>query len=178
MDSAKPTPKASNENLIGRKTSIGLAPQGGPSALTAQLGSSPQSQPQLNRPLPRKSSRPDLDYGDSVVSASSTPKRNIGSNNDSSFSNLADIPDEEKARILRRHLVSAQERKVSVASGMSGNGNTPVGIPSPGGISPSEREGDTGEGDLGGSSGVQSAVEDLDSKSFPIPYDALGGDVT
>lgn len=158
----QPSPKPSNDSLIGRKTSP--APQNTTSALTAQLGSSPNPHP----PPPRKASRPNLDQDDSAVL---TPK---GSGHDSSFSNLADIPIEEKAKVLRRHLVSAEERRVSVTS--PSNGNTPGGMPSPGDASPVGAHGDSGM--QGGSSGSQEIEERDESQSFPIPYDAPGGDVT
>lgn len=66
---------------------------------------------------------------------------------ESAFSNLADVPDEEKARVLRRHLVSAEERSSAA---------TPAD----------------------GSADDESSVDPPNDETFPIPYDAPGGDVT
>jgi proton-coupled amino acid transporter len=85
------------------------------------------------------------------ASGSATPLRA----DESAFSNLAEIPDEEKARVLRRHLVSAEERGTSK-------------VPTPG------HDGTPVEGSQAGDSAVVDGPED----PFPIPYDAPGGDVT
>ena len=151
----RPKPKASNEDLIGPKTSP--VPQASTSALTAQLGSSPRlesSQPS------RKSSRPNLKESG----------RPLLKGNDSSSSNLAEITNAEKAKVLRRHLVSAEERRPSSST-------PPSDVPTPSdNVFPVGDHGDSGL--QGVPSGGPSSPERNASEQFPIPFDALGGDVT
>lgn len=78
------------------------------------------------------------------------------------------MSNEEKAKVLRRHLVSAEERRPSASA-------TPVDVPSPGGASPVGEHGDSGM--QGGTSG-SSTLQGHEAEQFPIPYDAAGGDVT
>lgn len=59
-------------------------------------------------------------------SGSATPVRP----DESAFSTLADVPDEEKARVLRRHLVSAEERSsATTPAGGSGDDDSAVERP-------------------------------------------------
>lgn len=85
---------------------------------------------------------------------------------ESAFSAVAGVPDEEKAKVLRRHLVSAEERGTSAAP-------TPSTKPSPAASpGPGSRQSETaGESSL-------TRRSDNDDDPFPIPYDAPGGDVT
>lgn len=86
---------------------------------------------------------------------------------------LDDIPDEEKARVLRRHLVSRQERQNRI------DRRSPPG---------SDNEDDNGSEGLGAggsgvslhSSGAASRSHPMreDTEPFPMPYDAPGGDIT
>lgn len=68
--------------------------------------------------------------------------------------NLDDLPDEEKARVLRRHLVSKQERQARPESSNAVSRNS------------SFRSGHTPQG------------RREDTEPFPVPYDAPGADVT
>ena len=151
-----PKAKTSNDSLIGRKTSP--IPQANTSALTHQLGSPPQNT--ILKPS-RKSSRPSLN---------GEPGAPLLRGDDASSSSLAEITNAEKAKVLRRHLVSAEERRPS--------GSTPPSdMPTPSrNVSPLGDHGDSGL--QGVPSGVTSLPENDDSQLFPIPFDALGGDVT
>jgi proton-coupled amino acid transporter len=85
---------------------------------------------------------------------------------------LDELPDEEKARVLRRHLVSKEDRQGADAT------PTPPGAsdldlpPQPGG-SGSRRSSSGAAGNDGGSH-----VEREDTDPFPIPYHTPGADVT
>lgn len=134
------------------------------SALTAQLGTSPGASGGASR---RGSStnalRPAIV---SRQSGSNTPTQQ----NDSGFSAVADVSDQKKMEVLRRHLVSAEERQggsgeATPAEVEDGSGVTRVGK----GKSP-----DTG-GDEGAAADGGAIQED---ETFPIPYDAPGMDVT
>ncbi|WVF69259.1 hypothetical protein IAT40_004035 [Kwoniella sp. CBS 6097] len=191
-----PTPKPSSENMLGRKQSP--TPQGErSSALTAALGTSPSPAPTPSRQsLSRQGSgnlRPSLSRDNSTTS---TPRRLSNANKDldaagagagdSSFSNLADVTNEEKAKVLRRHLVSADERGAGGSGAGASKSGTPGGeSPGQGGSTPTndlandEVNGAGVEGESGvsgyGSTGTHPRD---DSEQFPIPYDAPGGDVT
>ena len=172
---ARITPKPSNQDLIERKS----PPQPGhsTSALTAQMSST-------SAPLSRRESQDVLKHD----SMSSTPRPD-----ESGYASpaLAEATDEDKAKVLRRHLVSAEERGAR-------------GSPIPGDVTPAGDHGDSGDSqghvsearrpstivrtivssmqDAEGSSGVAryGATDDgvLDDENFPIPFDAPGGDVT
>lgn len=107
-------------------------------------------------------------HKDGPGSGATTPK---GGPDESGWSNLGEIPDERKAQVLRRHLVSAEERehsKTGTPLATSPGNASPIGESGPSG-GPGESAvtyGSTGEG--------PSQVDDR----FPIPFDALGGDVT
>lgn len=171
--------KDSSDDLIGNKT----VPQAqtSSSALTAALGSPPQPQC-LSRQGSGSLSRPSVSRGDSGTStlrngaASTSAPKDGDKAGDSSFSNLEDVPDEEKARVLRRHLVSADERG---ASSPTTGGRSPAGSGVNMGGTPTRAEFDDIPGESGVSGyGSTDAQPRDDSDQFPIPYDAPGGDVT
>jgi proton-coupled amino acid transporter len=73
--------------------------------------------------------------------------------------NVHELPDEEKARVLRRHLMSREEREAAAAAGQAGAG--------------SRRESDA--------SAVRrpsTVVRRQDTEAFPVPFEAPGADVT
>lgn len=77
-----------------------------------------------------------------------------------------DLTDEEKARVLRKHLVSRDERQ--------NNGAGPS-EPVPAASSRAESE----SGNLSKrSSFSQLRVQKEDTEPFPVPYDAPGADIT
>jgi proton-coupled amino acid transporter len=172
--SAKPTPKASNDSL--KKQPISPPNGAQSSALTASMASPNQHQglPIPDPEIPSIPSPAAFDatgtHARSPGSGATTPK---GGPDESGWSSLAEIPDERKAAVLRRHLVSAEEREQSKTG-------TPTAT-SPGELSP-VKVGEGGPSKAAGESAVTygstsenpSQVDD----SFPIPYDALGGDVT
>ena len=89
-----------------------------------------------------------------------------------------EFTDEEKAKVLRRHLVSAEQRSTRQSPldpefGASGT-SSESGVVDPaqdGNVQP-----DTASS---GGSGVQNGYGAVDETAqFPIPYDAPGGDVT
>lgn len=110
------------------------------------------------------------DYSEDAIprgtaSGTATPR-----GDESSFSNVVDVgaTNEEKARVLRRHLVSADERGQSTKTS-----------PAPGESSPNaEASGSGSSGQNGADSPGNSAVDTGVDENFPIPYDAPGGDVT
>lgn len=166
----KPIAKASSDSLKRQA----ISPPTGQSALTAGMASPspPNSASHVKPALDSDIPTPGAAAGDSGVN---TPRG--GQADDSQWSNLAEVPDERKAQVLRRHLVSAEERESSKAG-------TPLAV-SPGDTSPL-RSGEAGSGyengdgagpsrEAEGSSEAQgSQVDDR----FPIQYDALGSDVT
>lgn len=108
---------------------------------------------------------------------------------------ISEIPEEEKLRILRKHLVSAEERQGSSSApgdGASPGGSRPTSIrgnsafstpaPQAAGGSGISRASGTRTPDAGASGIARSirddAGEDTNGDAFPIPYDAPGGDVT
>lgn len=100
----------------------------------------------------------------------STPEQHDGTltpqPDESAFSAIAGVPDEEKAKVLRRHLVSAEERTSNVP--------TPAMKLSPAtSPGPSSRHSGVDPGE----SSITRRSDDNDDP-FPIPYDAPGGDVT
>ncbi|KAJ9105499.1 hypothetical protein QFC21_001870 [Naganishia friedmannii] len=117
---------------------------------------------------------------------------------------ISEIPEEEKLRILRKHLVSAEERQQAspnAADGVSPGGSH-AGSVHAGGSAFSFPAPGTANGGAGGSavsrasgaktpdpgaSGVAGSIRDdagdaegtvENGETFPIPYDAPGGDVT
>lgn len=136
------------------------------SALTAQLGVSPAGDSASRRgstniPRPIFPTRP---------SGSSTPQATPG---ESGFSGVDDVSDQEKMKVLRRHLVSAEERgngSGDVSPGDGGEDGLASGVSRAGkgrgSAADSGFQGGDGEGDI------------QDDEAFPIPYDAPGMDVT
>ena len=108
---------------------------------------------------------------------SSTPLAN-NSVSGSPGRNADEITDEEMARVLRRHLVPRSER---IGQGRSGN-QTPIGDLELGNVL--EDTGATSRRASMHSSGEASSrtqsyqPQRADSETFPIPYDAPGGDIT
>ena len=77
-----------------------------------------------------------------------------------------DLTDEEKARVLRKHLVSREERQTNAAGPSD---------PVPAASSRAESE----SGNLSKrSSFSQYRVQREDTEPFPVPYDAPGADIT
>ena len=117
-------------------------------------------------------------------SASSTAALDLAGTSGTSTPRGAELAeaftDEEKARVLRRHLVSADERSnrqspVDPEFGLSG-ASSESETRGPSQDSPVTGQPDTASsGGSGGQNGY-GAVDD--TPQFPIPYDAPGGDVT
>ena len=154
VQSKEPTPKPSIDDL-GRKASPGTGAGEGSSNLTAQFKSDGSS-----------GARDYFDDAARTGSGRNTP-------NESGISNMIDagVTEEEKARVLGRHLVSADERSASTKPSITPHDITPVG-----------EHGDSGYfgGGAGGppTEGNSSGVAEREEEVFPIPYDAPGGDVT
>lgn len=143
-------PASSGSSLSGLGSKAELPTQPTSSALTASL-TLDKDQKDLKDPIDRTGT-PDAD-------GTLTPQPD-----ESAFSAVAGVPDEEKAKVLRRHLVSAEER--------TSNAPTPAMKLSPAASpGPSSRNGDPGESSL-------TRRSDDGDDPFPIPYDAPGGDVT
>ncbi|EJD45960.1 hypothetical protein AURDEDRAFT_113873 [Auricularia subglabra TFB-10046 SS5] len=135
---------------------------GGPSPSTTPVGSVPANiPPRLGTPA-----RPTPQLGSTPVSASPLALR-------AQLAEVGSLPDEEKAKVLRRHLVSREERgrRASDSEGAS------------------QLEGPSVQPILGGAppallpDAPAPALDPThpareDSEPFPIPYDTEGGDVT
>ncbi|WVO15887.1 hypothetical protein L204_103552 [Cryptococcus depauperatus] len=157
--------KTSEENWIEKNQASQTAGRTS-SALTAQLNAlcstNSQAESSLHQPHSRQASfsRQTLSRSNSQTSIIHQSSRDKERPEDPGFNNIADVTDEAKARMLRRYLVSAEERgqNMSPASGSGTESGPPVG--------------DGGEEDkVGGGTGDE-------SEQFPIPFDAPGGDVT
>ncbi|WWC62296.1 uncharacterized protein I303_104892 [Kwoniella dejecticola CBS 10117] len=197
----QPSKKASSDNLLGRKSSLSSTnlkkSDNSPSntkssALTAALSSTSPSASGSNTNL--TSLRPSLSRkSSSSVSGTSTPKNNKGKEKDSqaddagagdsNFSNVAEISNEEKAKVLRRHLVSAEEREQSKAPTPTAveGGTTPVKDKSPPRSASINEENKLAAVAAAGDSGYGSteiSVRGEEDDQFAVPYDALGSDVT
>lgn len=142
-------------------------------------------------PLERKTSS-------SSVQQSSSPSRDVSTPNPAPTpTNVEEVPEEDKLRILRRHLVSAEERKGSTSEHQSGFQSFPRSRNSSKAASMMpDFKGDNGNGVTPGESvflndedpgasafsrnsySRNSADEAEEADAFPIPYDALGADVT
>lgn len=129
-------------------------PQGTPHlrSLRAQFDPPPFDLPLRNSAAPSSSETPHL---------SSSPARNPLGRRDQgtpSPATLEDLSDTEKAKVIRRHLVSRDERVYSASvEGDTSRPSTPLGSAVP---------------------GVSSTIPRQDSEVFPIPYDVPGGDIT
>ncbi|KAJ7471449.1 vacuolar amino acid transporter 4 [Mycena galericulata] len=100
------------------------------------------------------------------ISAALRPKTSHNGSDTPLSLDLDDLPDEEKARVLRRHLVSKEERQNLGEATPASELDVPLGS-QPG-----------GSGSRRSSSGTPTAVQREDSEPFPIPYHAPGADVT
>ncbi|GMK53645.1 hypothetical protein CspeluHIS016_0102310 [Cutaneotrichosporon spelunceum] len=132
------TPPPGSDTDLGAKAAVASTSQS-KSALTAALGKADASK--------------DAAATTEQASGTATPAHP----DESAFSNLAEVTDEEKARVLRRHLVSAEERGSGSKAPTPANDTTSI-------------EGSSQAGD--------SSVAQMPEEPFPIPYDAPGGDVT
>lgn len=147
---------------LGDKTVPAVPSSNMASALTAALGSPTKSTPLDNLEVPGETATPDAE--------SATPRPD-----ESTFSNVADVPDEEKARVLRRHLVSAEERGSGSKTGTPGQRTSPTGTPAGGSIAGDAVAATAGDSSISYGSATDPASSE---EPFPIPYDAPGGDVT
>ncbi|KAL0564129.1 hypothetical protein V5O48_017925 [Marasmius crinis-equi] len=84
---------------------------------------------------------------------------------------LDDLPDEEKARILRRHLVSRQEREREQQEG--GDQQQELNV-----ATTSRRSSNSNVTDHGSGHGAPPPLVREYTEPFPIPYNAPGADVT
>ena len=80
---------------------------------------------------------------------------------------LDDVPDEEKARILNRHLVSASERRGSNAQS--------AGVPDRASL---RQAGALNESGVSLADSNAASGDDAPGEEFSIPYESQGGDVT
>ncbi|KAG9030225.1 neutral amino acid transporter [Tulasnella sp. JGI-2019a] len=127
------------------------------------LGASPAGTPRSFAPSPRPSrpTTPRPNVGGFSQPGSFDPSDSRGSRSGTpGLQELDDLPPEEKARVLRRHLVSREERsrqeqdeeRESLGPELSGGSTTPTGRPG--------------------------SVQRMDTEPFPIPFNAPGGDIT
>jgi proton-coupled amino acid transporter len=141
------------------------------SNLSASLGKVAQQQQQAAADGASSSSQQPKDYFSPAAAGPSTPASAGGTstpNKDypTEFSVDA-VPDEEKARILNRHLVSASERRGSNAQAAAAPDRASLrqgGAHNESGIS------------LAGSNGASG--DDVAGDEFSIPYESQGSDVT
>lgn len=145
---------------------------------------------------------PHVRSGDSTPASPALGAVGGGKDGESSFSNLADVPDQEKARVLGRHLMSAKERRGSTSRTPRSPGDAspaiaPVDTKARGGAESGisrVSQGSLKDGASNGGNGKgRASAEVLDSgsehsshgegygtmgESFHIPYDAPGVDTT
>lgn len=109
--------------------------------------------------LPSSDSSPIARLGSGGVGGISARRPSTpASNNDANVVDIEQLPDEEKAKVLRRHLVSREERQAVPDS------DTPeLVMPTP---------------SVTFAQGSSSGPTREDSEPFPVPYDAPGADVT
>ncbi|KAK7006100.1 aa-trans domain-containing protein [Favolaschia claudopus] len=132
-----------------------IPPRRAPDSDASPLPSTPPRnalKPQESDPSIRTTSQPGSFQGGGIAALRPASRSNTPNNGSEAELTLEDLPDEEKARVLRRHLVSKQERE----------GDTPVA-----GGSGSRRSSDT-----------QPAHVQQETEPFPIPYHTPGADVT
>ncbi|WOO77782.1 Vacuolar amino acid transporter 3 [Vanrija pseudolonga] len=141
-----------DSNGLGTRTAVSARSTS--SALTASRGPTPN---------PATTGDDDNPFDESEAGAS-TPAAG-----ESAFSNINEVPDEEKARVLRRHLMTADER--GSKSSTPARRVSPAGSPGGGSIAPSDPPGESSVSAYGSTSR-------RDDDAFPIPYDAPGMDVT
>lgn len=148
-------PTSSSPFRQGLGGQLGASPVGTPRSFAPSARSSRPSTPRPNAGgFPRTDS---LDPQDGRRSGSRTP----------AVQDLDDLSPEEKARVLRRHLVSREERERQDDEGdkllggeLSSNG-TPTATP---GRRPSVA--------------APGSIQRMDTEPFPIPFNAPGGDIT
>ncbi|KAJ7707318.1 transmembrane amino acid transporter protein-domain-containing protein [Mycena rosella] len=145
-------------------------------ALRAQYAGTPPPPNIPPRNIPTPSLRPQVSDaslgqpgsfgGITAALRSGTPPHN-GSDTQLNI-DLDGLPDEEKARVLRRHLVSKEERK-NQGGGEASTPASELDVPLVG-----------GSGSRRSSSGAHANahVQREDTEPFPIPYHAPGADVT
>lgn len=133
-----------------------IARSGSPSVSLVQPGEANTSRP---GPQPVGG----ITAGKKVVSAVSGSSNN-GSDN-LEILDLDDLPEEEKLKVLRRHLVSKSERQNRFEPGRSSDALIP-----PLAKTPSSKGSSTTD--------VSGRLQREDSEPFPIPYHAPGGDIT
>ncbi|RYF74648.1 MAG: hypothetical protein EOO39_08240, partial [Cytophagaceae bacterium] len=100
-----------------------------PVDLLSANGLSTFIKPYIDADIPSVPSPAAHDSNNGNDSDATTP-RGPGGADDSGWSNLGEIPDERKAQVLRRHLVSAEERgqsKTGTPTGMSPGNASPIG---------------------------------------------------
>lgn len=162
--SASPSPRFLRAQYAGTPPPANIPPRAGgtPSGTPRATGSSSYV------PLPggdASSSSPRLTAGDFIARrpASGTPGSGQGDNL------LDELTDEDKARIVRKHLVSREERQ--------NNRPATPDHPARGSFSGGS---DTGHAGIlsNRSSTSHIRVEREDTDPFPVPYDAPGADVT
>ncbi|OCH95337.1 hypothetical protein OBBRIDRAFT_745472 [Obba rivulosa] len=179
------SPRRRPADLPGTPPSRSFPVSGSPSAraLRAQYSGTP---PPPNVPLRRAHGTPDA-IGSSpllniapISGSPSTPRPISGLSAWKPMSGAStqeaattdELPDEEQARILRRHLVSREERQRNGTT-------TPTPIPTParqsGGF---DSPGSEGGGLSKRSSTSQMRAQRQDVNPFPVPYNAPGADVT
>jgi proton-coupled amino acid transporter len=132
------------------------------------ISASPSLRPQVSDVslIPPNDGQPGS-YGGVSAALRATPAPTPRNGSDTPLNlDLDDLPDEEKARVLRRHLVSKEERDAK--STPASEFDVPLG-PQPG-----------GSGSRRSSSGAHTPahVQREDTEPFPIPYAAPGADVT
>jgi proton-coupled amino acid transporter len=105
-----------------------------------------------------------------LISGISATREAIGTSSETPpIADLDDLPDEEKAKVLGRHLVSKDRRMKAFTEGNNSFKDSAMGrISRPNSPSTISRRSSNGLS--------QRQKEDLEP--FPIPYDAPGADVT
>jgi solute carrier family 36 (proton-coupled amino acid transporter) len=158
-------------NIAGRRVASGIStPIGTPDlrALRAQYhgGTSPPNNipPRLGSAQPTRGPSPSL----IALPSGSSPAPRIPQygtpDNDAIARELEALPDEEKAKVLRKHLVSKDERL-----------NPPGGSPRTG-SDPEILQGSRNASRKSSIGGLRGRRED--TEPFPVPYQAPGADVT
>lgn len=145
-----------------------------PAVMSESPGTTPPTVPRNIPPRTGTPGRNGARVGSTPVAASP-----LASREQLQVTDVESVPDQDKARVLRRHLVSREERSRRPSDSDTGPavGSSPLGPavlagPPPGSLP-----------DAVGSSSVADevaarAVAREDSEPFPIPYHTEGGDVT
>lgn len=157
-----PDLRALRAQYVGTPSLPNIPPRGTPGRTTPLVVGTPSTQPPIDftsSPL-----RPPPGPAVGGISAARGPSVAPNSGSETPALDLDGLPDEEKAKVLARHLVSKEERAKT---------DPPKNVPSSDASSSRSRPAsqhssiprDTGK-----------ARED--SEAFPIPYDAPGADIT